>query len=86
MIPGSQRTTYNTPHVLFNGGRNSNSRVLLLGDLDQDQDQAEDQTEDKTLRLTSQSGPGYGRKLHPSLSMLLKGLERGVKHGVTSQS
>ena len=51
MIPGSQKTTYNTPHVFCNGGRNSNSRVLLLGDKDQDQDQAEDQTEDKILRL-----------------------------------
>ena len=51
MIPGSQKTTYNMPHVFCNGGRNSNSRVLLLEDKDQDQDQdqAEDQTEDKIL-------------------------------------
>ena len=32
MIPGSQKTTYNMPHVFCNGGRNSNSIVLLLED------------------------------------------------------
>ena len=32
MIPDSQKTTYNMPHVFCNGGRNSNSRVLLLED------------------------------------------------------
>ena len=51
MIPGSQKTIFNTPHVFCNGGRNSNNRVLLLEDYDQDQNQAEDQKEDNILRL-----------------------------------